>query len=180
MVSPVAHVAAPAAEAADPHGLLIIGCGNPVREDDGVGCWVAQQLQQWLAEEPQASVRVLDAGTSGVEVMFAARGVQRLILIDACQGAGAAGEVFAVPGAELADSEPQAIGLHDFRWQHALHVGRQMFGDDFPGCVEVYLVEAETLDFGLQLSAAAERGARSVLARLQTRCREHTAAQVRA
>ncbi|MCK9194602.1 MAG: hydrogenase maturation protease, partial [Nevskia sp.] len=52
--------------------LCIIGCGNPTRSDDGVGVYVAQQLQAQLPA--QTRVRVYDTGTNGMEVMFKARG----------------------------------------------------------------------------------------------------------
>ncbi|MDE5078501.1 MAG: hydrogenase maturation protease, partial [Trichodesmium sp. St2_bin6] len=45
-----------------------------------------------------------------------------------------------------------SYSLHDFRWDNALAVGRKIFREDFPEDVTVYLIEAENLDFGLELS----------------------------
>ena len=45
-----------------------------------------------------------------------------------------------------------ALNLHDFRWDHALYAGRKMFRAAFPADVTVLLVEAETLEFGVELS----------------------------
>jgi hydrogenase maturation protease len=133
--------------------LCIIGCGNCTRSDDGVGVYVAQTLRTQLQRNPQPDVLVFDAGTGGMDVMFQARGARRLIIVDASKSGSEAGAVFRVPGREL-ESEPDAgFSLHDFRWQHALTAGRKIFGADFPSDVTVFLIEAESLRFGLELSA---------------------------
>lgn len=133
--------------------LTIIGCGNLNRSDDGVGVVIAQRLQQWLAQNPISGVRIYDCGTGGMEVMFQARGTQQLIVIDACSTGSEAGAVFAVPGSELEALPEPSYSLHDFRWDNAIAVGRKIFRDEFPSDVTVYLIEAENLDFGLELSA---------------------------
>jgi len=133
--------------------LCIIGCGNSTRSDDGVGVYVAQALRAVLQHNPQPDVRVFDAGTGGMDVMFQARGARRLIIVDASSSGSEAGAIFKIPGHEL-ESEPDAgYSLHDFRWQHALTAGRRIFGADFPRDVTVFLIEAASLNFGLELSA---------------------------
>jgi hydrogenase maturation protease len=133
--------------------LCVIGCGNCTRSDDGVGTYVAQALRAQLQRNPQPDVLVFDAGTGGMDVMFQARGARRLIIVDASKSGSEAGAIFRVPGREL-ESEPDAgFSLHDFRWQHALTAGRKIFGADFPSDVTVFLIEAESLGFGLELSA---------------------------
>ncbi len=167
VVPPVADVAAPLAETSAPPRCLIIGCGNPTRADDGVGPWVVRELLARQGERLPPRVRIVDAGTSGMEVLFTARGAERLILVDACSGAGAPGSVFRVPGAELESGEDPGYTLHGFRWNQALHAGKKMYGNDFPARVEVFLVEAADLDFGLELSADARAGAEQVLHALE-------------
>ena len=141
----------------------VIGCGNPARRDDGVGSEVVRAL----AMRGLKKVRLLDAGTDGMAVMFAARGCRRLIVVDACRSGSAPGAVFEVPGAELEASHPPAFTLHGFRWDHALHAGRRMFGADFPAEVTVLLVEAESTDFGLGLSKMVSEAATRVVARIE-------------
>jgi hydrogenase maturation protease len=133
--------------------LCVIGCGNSNRSDDGVGVYVAQTLCAYLQRNPQPGVLVFDAGTGGMDVMFQARGADRLIIIDASKSGSEAGAIFRVPGREL-ESEPDAsYSLHDFRWQHALTAGRKIFGAAFPSDITVYLIEAASLSLGLELSS---------------------------
>jgi hydrogenase maturation protease len=140
--------------------IAVIGCGNPNRSDDGVGPAVLRLLAgRALARDAQ--VRLLDAGTDGLAVMFAARGCRSLIVVDACRSGSDPGAVFEVPGTELAAPSPPSFTTHEFRWDHALHAGRQVLRDDFPDDVTVLLVEAADIGLGLALSpevaAAADR-----------------------
>ncbi len=143
--------------------LTIIGCGNTNRCDDGVGVYVARQLAETLSIRPNDAVRVLDGGTGGMEVMFQARGSGELVIVDACRSGSEPGAVFKVPGDEFQSSYEPVFTLHDFRWEHALAAGRKIFRDTFPQHVTVYLIEAQRLDFGLELSDVVKRAAAGVI-----------------
>ncbi|MBX3221765.1 MAG: hydrogenase maturation protease [Labilithrix sp.] len=146
--------------------LVVLGCGNPNRSDDGVGVVVAQALARSLAESPAREVRVFDAGTSGLDVMFRARGATKVIIVDAARSGSEPGAVFRVPGTELEATEPPP-NLHGFRWDHALFAGRRIFGDAFPADVTVYLIEAASLELGLELSAPVQKAAGIVQAEIE-------------
>jgi hydrogenase maturation protease len=155
--------------------IAIIGCGNPNRSDDGAGLRVIQRLRLQADAWSGADVSLLDAGTDGMAVMFAARGCSSLILVDACCSGAQAGAVFEVPGSELAEEPTAALNLHDFRWDHAIAAGRKLFGEAFPSDVVVFLIEACTLDFGLELSAEVDAATALVAARIDTLVRERCA-----
>lgn len=143
--------------------LTIIGCGNTNRSDDGVGVYVAQQLQAWLRDDPRQNVRVFDAGTGGMEVMFQARGANALVIIDASQSGSQPGSIYQVPGEELTSDREPGYSLHDFRWDHALYAGRRIFRDSFPDDVTVFLIEAASLELGLALSPPVKQAADQVV-----------------
>ena len=143
--------------------LTIIGCGNLNRSDDAVGVIIAQRLQQYLTKNHHRHVQIYDCGTAGMEVMFQARGSKQLIILDASSTNSEPGAVFKVPGKELETLPEPSYNLHDFRWDNALAAGRKIFKDDFPQNVTVYLIEAENLGFGLELSPAVKHSADLVL-----------------
>ena len=149
--------------------LTIIGCGNLNRCDDAAGIRVVQRLLDDFDGAPPAGVQLFDAGTNGMEVMFQARGSEALILIDACRSGSEPGAIFEVPGEELAARPTPSYNLHDFRWDHALFAGRQIFADDFPDEVAVYLIEAASLDLGIGLSPAVEQAVDQVVDKLKAR-----------
>jgi hydrogenase maturation protease len=84
---------------------------------------------------------------------------QKLIIIDASSTGSEPGAVFKVPGKELEALPELSYNLHDFRWDHALAAGKKIFKEDFPEEVTVYLIEAENLGFGLELSPVVQHSA---------------------
>ena len=146
--------------------IAVIGCGNPTRGDDGAGPGVVNLLRaKGLARD--ARVRLLDAGTDGMGVMFAARGCGTLIVVDACRSGAEPGALFEVPGTHLEQDYKPGLTLHDFRWQHALAAGRAMFGDAFPSDVTVLLIEAATTAFGVGLSPGVDDSVGKAAARVE-------------
>ena len=146
--------------------LTVIGCGNINRSDDGIGAIVARKLQEFLAANPHPRVRVFDCGTAGMEVMFQARGTQQLIVVDASSTGSEPGAIFKVPGSELEALPEPSYSLHEFRWEAALAVGRKIFKDDFPTEAIVYLIEAENLGFGWELSPVVRQAGDRVVAEI--------------
>lgn len=147
--------------------IAIIGCGNVNRGDDGAGTEVLRLLALDERNGLINDVRLLDAGTDGMAVMFAAKGCQTLVVVDACRSGAESGAVFEVPGHELEQPPPGGFNLHDFRWDHALFAGRQMFREHFPADVTVFLIEAEHLDFGVGLSEKVASAAHKVASRIR-------------
>lgn len=132
--------------------LSIIGCGNPNRKDDGVGVYIAQTLQSYQQKHQFPNVNIYDAGTSGMDVMFKARGSDALIIVDANLSESDAGSLFIVPGDALANIPEPSYNLHDFRWDNAIYAGKKIYKDDFPENITVYLIEAETVDMGIGMT----------------------------
>jgi len=151
---------------------VVVGCGNLNRSDDGVGVCVIQRLRAHFGDALPPGVKLFDAGTAGMEVMFQARGASSLIIIDACRSGSEPGAVFCLPGSEIDAAHQPSYTLHDFRWDHAVYAGRRIFGDAFPSDLEVYLVEAESLDYGTELTPSVVKAADKVCALVAARIRQ--------
>jgi hydrogenase maturation protease len=148
--------------------VAIIGCGNPTRRDDGVGPDVIRRLAGGRLGS-LTGVGLRDAGTDGMAVLFAARGCRSLVIVDACRSDAEPGAVFEVPAAEIETPEPPFLGTHELRWTHALAAGRRIFGEDFPADATIFLIEAENLGFGMELSASVAAAAVRVAARIEAK-----------
>lgn len=147
--------------------LTIIGCGNPTRGDDGLGPFVARRLQTHVASFGRSDVRAFDAGTDGMAVMFAARGTDELVIVDAARTGVEPGAIYEVPGDVLARDYAPSLNLHDFRWDHALAAGRRIYAEAFPRVVTVVLVEVASTAYGLDLSEPVAAAAERVIERLE-------------
>ena len=147
--------------------IAVIGCGNPNRLDDGAGIEVLQRLQARGIGGDAQHVRLLAAGTDGMATMFAARGCRSLIVVDACRSGSDPGAVFELPGNELEQRYQPSLNLHDFRWDHALYAGRQIFREQFPSDVVVLLIEVQTTELGIGLSEPVSAAVAKVTDRIE-------------
>ena len=173
VLHPVAHLNPPAGEAPALAPLLVvIGCGNLNRSDDAAGVRVIQQLRLEFGDALRADVKLFDAGTGGMEVMFQARGASALVIVDACRSGSDAGAIFRLPGSEIDGAHQPAYSLHDFRWDHAVHAGRRIFGAAFPSDLTVYLIEAGSMQLGTELTAPVSRAVGEVCEHIARSVRE--------
>ncbi len=72
-----------------PPATLILGLGNPLRGDDGVGVYVVQELETRALSE---GVELVDGGTQGLGIIPLLEGRQRVILVDAADVGRSPGE----------------------------------------------------------------------------------------
>lgn len=137
---------------------LVIGLGNPILGDDGVGWRVVDALRQ-LPAGLEDSVE-LDCHTDGgLGLMERLIGYERAIVVDALQlGRGPVGSVTCQP----LDALPDPCGghltsAHTTSLTVALAMGRQL-GAALPSQVIVIGIEApQTFEFGEALSPAVAR-----------------------
>ena len=175
----------PRANIAVPAPILVIGLGNPILGDDGVGWRVAEEvkrrisnLQSPVVEERLEirdwSVEVDCVSLGGLSLMERMMGYDRAILIDAiATGQMPAGTVTRFALEEL--PKPGAghtTSAHDTSLHTALEIGRAM-GARLPDEVTVIAIESpHVYDFSEELSppvaAAVPRAADMVLAALET------------
>jgi len=134
---------------------LVIGCGNLLRGDDAVGpVLVRRMLERGLPGD----LEVADGGTSGMDVAFRMRGMEQVVLVDAASTGGEPGSLYRLEGADVETLPPlEGINLHAFRWDHALAIARWALKEEYPRQVLVYLIEAESFEFGAPLSSPVER-----------------------
>jgi hydrogenase maturation protease len=130
--------------------VLVVGCGNLLRGDDGVGPILVRHL--WERGAPPGA-RLVDGGTAGMDVAFQMRGAERVVIIDAAATGSTPGTVFRVPGSELAELPPlDGLHSHSFRWDHAIALARWALGDACPTDITVFLIEVAGVELGAELS----------------------------
>lgn len=130
---------------------VIIGVGNPVRTDDGVGLQVARRLRARLTGSSGVDVVELSAG--GLRLMEAMAGYDRAVVIDAIESGGPAGAIYRLEADGLTGSR-NAGSTHDGSLPVALDLGRAA-GMRIPGEIGIWAVEAGDVEtFGESLTPA--------------------------
>lgn len=133
---------------------VIVGCGNLVRKDDGAGPILIRKL--WDIGVPD-HVRLADGGTAGMDVAFQIKGAKELFIVDACSTGATPGTLFEIPGKEVEAPPLTDINLHNFRWDHAIAMGRWLWKKNFPKKVTVFLIEVEDSSHGFGLTSQVDK-----------------------
>ena len=134
---------------------LVIGLGNPILGDDGVGWRVAEEVARQTADNPDVEVDCVALG--GLSLMERLTGAERVILVDAIfTGTKALGTLSHFTLDQLPDlSAGHSASAHDTSLRNALNVGRSM-DIPLPEDRNVLIVAIETnhvYDFTQELSA---------------------------
>jgi hydrogenase maturation protease len=84
---------------------LILGIGNILLGDEGIGVWVVESLRRCYRFPSSATV--LEGGTLGLDLLPQLQDVSRLLVVDAVQLGGEPGEIVRLEG----DDVPRAIDV---------------------------------------------------------------------
>jgi len=128
---------------------LILGLGNLLLSDEGVGVHAARALAE---RELPAGVSVVEAGTAFLDVLPDIEKADRILLIDAMEGGGAPGSVYRVPFDQCVHPDMLA-SLHGFDMSRVLF----MAGNTRAPEVTVFGVEPARIEWGTEVSPAVAR-----------------------
>lgn len=106
----VGEPAAPPPPATPDADVLILGVGNVLMGDEGIGVHVLRLLEQAPA---LPRTRLLDGGTGGVNLLGEFDGIGAVILVDATRDGRHAGAITYLNPERVADL-PRGLGAHDF------------------------------------------------------------------
>jgi hydrogenase maturation protease len=136
----------------------ILGFGNPVRSDDGVGCMVIETLKNRLGEAADG-ISLIDMGTSAFEVLFQLRDHERIILVDGVLNTGEPdGTLYRLPAEEVAAAiqDDPMVFLHSLKWDQALSYAKKILGEAYPEDISVYLISITNTRIEVGMSAVVE------------------------
>ena len=102
--------------------VLVLGIGNLVMSDDGVGVKVVQQLQREyrFAE----NVEIMDGGTLGLDLLQELEGIDHLIVVDAVETGREPGNCVRLAGEELPIALETKVSAHQMGLKDLLSVAR--------------------------------------------------------
>jgi hydrogenase maturation protease len=143
---------------------LILGLGNPLMADDGVGVQVIELLRRGTLP---AGVEIQDGGTAGVGLVPEMENYQRVILVDCASIGEQPGEWrrFTLKETNLLNKDNAPLSLHHAGLQDALRLAEAL--DALPPEVIIYGIQPATVEWDRPMSeevtAALPSIARAVL-----------------
>jgi hydrogenase maturation protease len=128
---------------------VIVGVGNVLLKDEGIGVHVARTLQEAGFASPDGDVEVVDGGTSP-EALDSAEGADKLIIVDAAVGGCEPGTIYRFRPDDVS-AEPRLLtSLHDLSLLDSLRM-MQALGNP-PRETVIIAVEPAEVDWGLELT----------------------------
>jgi len=127
-------------------GITVLGVGNPIMGDDGVGLELLAALQ---ARRPDARIEYVEGGTGGMELLPVVQEATRLLVLDAVAGSSA-GAVQHLRGDQVprmlsTKLSPHQVGLLD------VFTAARLLGSE-PEVVEVVGVTPQCVELQLGLT----------------------------
>jgi len=127
--------------------ITVMGIGNPLVKDEGVGVRVVEVMMSTLAFPD--NVTIVDAGTMGMGILNIFQGCDYLLVIDAVDGTGEpAGTVVLMTPEEMA---PNTIkhSMHDTRLVDVLEAAMLMGTQPEVQCVGIQILDMDGIAVGL-------------------------------
>jgi hydrogenase maturation protease len=130
---------------------LILGLGNPILSDDGVGPAIARELLKRI--DPKVAT-VTEASLGGLNLLDLLVGYDRVIIIDAIKTEGGrAGQIYRLDPAGLTTTR-YAASPHDVNLVTALELGKKL-GFSMPQKIEIFAIEvSDTENFSEECTPA--------------------------
>jgi hydrogenase maturation protease len=132
-----------------PHSsILILGVGNILLGDEGVGVRVIEAMQEMDLPD---TIELLDGGTASIDILEFLKNRERVIVIDAVQGGGGEpGTLYRFTPADIKVRKPVYTSLHQVGLLESLTT-LEYTGESLKDII-IFGVEVEKLGWSLELS----------------------------
>jgi len=134
--------------------ILVLGIGNEILTDDGIGVRLVDDLQ---AKCFSAEI-VFDKGTvGGLEILEIIQGYREVLFLDAIKtNEGKPGEIYHMDLSDFLETS-HLSNLHDVSFIEAIRLGREL-GFDLPEKLHIFAVEiVEDMVFSINFTAEIEK-----------------------
>lgn len=131
---------------------LVLGIGNTIMSDDGVGVKVVELLQNGYTFPD--NVELLDGGTLGLDLLPKLEGISHLIIVDAVETGKPPGTCVRLAGEELPDVLETKLSPHQMGLKDLLAVAR-LLGHS-PTEMVLIGIQPGSIEIGLELTPEVE------------------------
>ena len=151
-----------------PDPLLVLGLGNPLCQDDGVGVVaVTRILEQW---SPGPGVKLMEGGTLGLWLLPLLESYRNVLLVDAIRAEGEPGTLVRIEGEEVARAAAHRLSVHQ------VGVGDLMDAAQLRGTLPPRMtllgVVPEVVSLGLGLTPRVQQALPALIERVVEACAE--------
>lgn len=129
--------------------IIVIGYGNPLRGDDGVGVKIVQKLKKMNFPK---HIKIIDGGISGINMLMDIGEFEKLIIIDSIISGGKDGALYRMTPQALLEIEDTVLSTHGPSWISFLKSKIESGVKDCWSNVIFYGIEIKNTMIGTELS----------------------------
>ncbi|MBI4928853.1 MAG: HyaD/HybD family hydrogenase maturation endopeptidase [Anaerolineae bacterium] len=133
--------------------VLVLGLGNILFGDEGLGVHAVQQLSR-VCTLPDG-VRCLDGGTLGLDLLCYFTADVRILILDAVRTGGAPGSLIRLEGSQIPAALSQKMSMHQLGLQDLM--AASALRGMLPERVVLWGMQPALMDWSTDLSAEVER-----------------------
>jgi hydrogenase maturation protease len=127
--------------------VVVLGVGNTLMQDDGVGVWAVRALAECY--HFPANVRLIEAGTAGLHLLSEIEGADHLLIIDAVIGKERPGSIYRLAPDDLPKRQALLISAHEIGINEVLSTAKLLGKTPHTRILGVQPLEADRPGFEL-------------------------------
>lgn len=128
--------------------IKIIGIGNTLYSDEGVGVHIIPYLDNALLKVP--NLEIVEGTTDGIKLLEPVEDADYLIIVDAINAGKKPGTIITIKDEEIPKYYGIKMSIHQVGFQEVLSAA--MFRERLPEKMIMYGIQPESLELGLELS----------------------------
>jgi hydrogenase maturation protease len=141
----------PVKESARKLKIAVLGIGNLLMKDEGIGVHLVQKLEEMGSH---SNVTFIDGGTNPDTLFLLYNDIDKLLIIDAAKAGGTPGTLYRFTADEI-ELGSAPISLHELGLANGLQMMELL--NNKPESITIIGIEPEKIDFGLELSPQIKR-----------------------
>ena len=160
---------------------LVLGIGNPILGDDGVGFHIAQELAKEIKDE---NIDVKDTSVDGLNLLELIVGYDNVIIIDAIMTEdGEVGEIYRLRPENFVKTVHPTTSPHNANLATAIEIGKKFLAGQMPAKIVVFAVNIQevtefTEEMTEEVRGAIPRVVNLVLEEIDSKRNQHSLAVV--
>jgi len=127
--------------------MIIIGIGNVLQKDDGLGVYAATYLNENYTFD--ANIQIINGGVEGIHLLNVLEENDHIVILDCLQLDDAPASIYAIPAQEISGYGLNNGGAHEIGILQCMDM-MELQGKEVPEAIVIGIVPAEvTFAFGL-------------------------------
>lgn len=120
---------------------LVLGIGNPILGDDGIGFHIAQELAKQIKDE---NIDVKDTSADGLNLLELIMGYDKLIVIDAIMTEDEkVGEIYRLKPENTGKPASLTVSPHHSNLATTIEIGKKLFAEEIPEEIIVFGISTQ-------------------------------------